>query len=199
MWSSDSGFTNLTAGSCEQHPYLDVSTSGARSDLVSVLAPAADGDSAPELSSVENAGARGVVIGSEGERDVALTRTGPAAMELAGVESDAARLYVDRSATAVAAKALVDDGRHLVLDGRSVLQSSAPVTATLAWGGEAALTCTVQVERQATVVINLAGRRADEVRVDGKVVRGTGKGAVVSLRLAAGEHLITVTDGGSAQ
>jgi hypothetical protein len=175
-WSVRSGPTDYVQGACPRHPVLQVDTRGAHTDLVSVLVPQAG--SAAKVRTVRDDAAVGVVVRTGGRLDVALTRGTGRTIRARGVASDARLLFVSRDSVGPRS-ASFEGGRTLVVGGRQVVRSSAPVSAAIAWreGGHA-MVAQVTAARPTEVTIALPGGR------------GT-----VTVRISSGRHTISVPSG----
>jgi hypothetical protein len=172
-WSVRSGPTDVAQGACPQHPVLQVDTRGARTDLVSVLVPQAG--TAVQVRAVRGDDVVGVVVRTGSRLDVALTRGVGGTIRARGVATDGRLVFVSRDGVGPRSASL-EHGRSLVVDGRRVLRSSAPVSAAMAWRqGDDALLAEVTAARPTDVAFALPGA-----------------GGTVTMRVPAGRHTVAV-------
>ena len=175
-WSLRSGPTDYAQGACPPHPVLQVDTRGARADLVSVLVPQARGGA--RVTTVRDADAVGVVVRTRDWLDVALTRGGGRPIRARGVATDARLVFVSRDAVG-ARSASFEHGQTLVVEGRQVVRSSAPVSVAVAWR-----------EAGNAVVAEVHATRPTDVTFARPGGRGT-----VTVRVPAGRHAVTLPAG----
>ena len=188
-WSVRSGPTDYVQGACPRHPVLQVDTRGARTDLVSVLVPQAS--SAARIRTVRDEDAVGVVVRSGDRLDVALTRGAGRAIRARGVTSDARLLFLSRDGVGPRS-ASFEHGRSLVVDGRRVVRSSAPVSLAMAWREAGrALVAEVTAARPTDVSFALPGGRGGATTLDGHRV-DAGSGESITVRVPAGRHAVVV-------
>jgi hypothetical protein len=117
----------------------------------------------------------GVVVRTGSRLDVALTRGVGGTIRARGVATDGRLVFVSRDGVGPRSASL-EHGRSLVVDGRRVLRSSAPVSAAMAWRqGDDALLAEVTAARPTDVAFALPGA-----------------GGTVTMRVPAGRHTVAV-------